>query len=199
VVTDVDVAIAYLNKSGEKCLWLIEHKLTEKDFTHCGGYKSDSKVMMENPKYRENCRNCKMEDILKEPNRCYYHDVSKYKYWDIMNLNGGKDFFERECDSKGCPFRLGMNQLWRNQLIALALEKESESNPDGYKHVYFSVVKHPDNPSLDRSIDNYKKLTKNSPKFSVFTSLDLIRAAKEDPKLKRWIKWYKEVYCIKNE
>ena len=90
-----------------------------------------------------------------------------------------------------------MNQLWRNQLLAMALEKNSEKY--GYKHVCFSVVKHPDNPSLDKSIEKYKELTNNSSKFSVFTSLDLIRAAQDVADLKDWINWYKGVYCIANE
>lgn len=38
--TDSDIAIAYYNHNDELCLWLIEHKLTEKEFTECGGYKS---------------------------------------------------------------------------------------------------------------------------------------------------------------
>ena len=35
--TDSDIAIAYRDKQGNLCLWLIEHKLTEKEFTECGG------------------------------------------------------------------------------------------------------------------------------------------------------------------
>lgn len=195
VVTDSDVAIAYINKNKneERCLWLIEHKLTETDFTHCGGYRSKSKVHEENPQYKENCRTCSLEEILRDPKLCYYHAVSKYKYWDIMN-KGGKDFFKGEYDkSAGCPFRKEMNQLWRNQLLAMSLEKQI---PNVYKHVCFSVVKHPDNPSLDKSIEDYKRLTNDSPKFSVFTSLDLIRAAEKDPELKEWIAWYKDIYHI---
>lgn len=197
IITDADVAIAYINKNKEKCLWLIEHKLTETDFTHCGGYKSNSKVMKGNPKYKENCKKCSMDDIIKTPDLCYYHAVSKYKYWNIMKDCGGKEFFGGKYEDKGCPFRLGMNQLWRNQMLAMALE--NKPNPYGYKHVCFSVVKHPDNPSLDKSIEKYKKLTNHSPKFSVFTSLDIIRAAQDISDLKDWITWYKTVYYITNE
>ena len=194
VVTDSDVAIAYVNINGENCLWIIEHKLTETDFTHCGGYKSKSEVHENNPEYKKNCKKCTLEEILNNPNLCYYHAVSKYKYWDIMKA-GGKDFFKGEYDKNdGCPFRDGMNQLWRNQLLAMSLEKQNK-----YKHVYFSVVKHPDNPSLDKSIKKYKKLTNNNPQFSVFNSLDLLRAAEIDPQLKEWIEWYKKVYCVKND
>ena len=205
VVTDADVAIAYINKNGEKCLWLIEHKLTEKDFTHCGGYKSAHKSKKGNPAenssknkcYYENCTGCTLEEILNKPSLCYYHAVSKYKYWKIMKEYGGREFFSGKYEKKECPFRSGMNQLWRNQLLALALE--NIPNTYGYKHVCFSVVKHPDNPSLNKSIENYRKLINNSFKFSVFTSLDLIRATKDIPGLKEWTDWYRKVYCITND
>lgn len=38
-----------------------------------------------------------------------------------------------------------MNQLWRNQLLGLAL-----GDNKSYEHVYFSVVKHSKNKSLDK-------------------------------------------------
>ena len=194
VVTDADVAIAYINKNKEKCLWLIEHKLTEKDFTHCGGYRSDSKKKKDNPEYKENCKKCSMDEILDTPSLCYYHAVSKYRYWDIMKDCGGKVFFSGAYDGEGCPFRGGMNQLWRNQLLAMVLEKTP--NDYGYRQVCFSVVRHPENPSLDKTIESYRKLTNHSPKFTAFTSMDLIRAAQDVADLKDWISWYKKVYCI---
>ena len=38
--TDADIAIAYYDQAGDLKLWLIEHKLTESEFTTCGGYRS---------------------------------------------------------------------------------------------------------------------------------------------------------------
>ncbi len=40
--TDADLAISYINKNDECCLWLIEHKLVEAEFTECGGFKSSN-------------------------------------------------------------------------------------------------------------------------------------------------------------
>ena len=195
VITDSDVAIAYLNKKKEKNLWLIEHKLTETNFTHCGGYKTQSKAMQEKPQYKENCLKYSLEDIIADHSLCYYHAVSGYEYWNVMD-GSGKDFFYGAYDKKGgCPFRKGMNQLWRNQLIAMAMEREKE-----YKQVCLSVVKHPKNTSLNKTIEAYKRLTNNAHKFSAFTSLDLISACeKAAPGLKDWIEWYKKVYWITNE
>ena len=132
--TDSDVAIAYYNTDDELCLWLIEHKLTEQGFTACGGYKSKGN----DEEGKAQCRSCSMEDILNNPDICYYHRGCKYNYWNIMK-DGGAEFYVKAYEGKGCPFRGGMNQLWRNQLLAMALEKEGT-----YKKVYFSVVHHPE-------------------------------------------------------
>ncbi len=185
--TDSDIAIAYYNHDNELCLWLIEHKLTEKEFTECGGYKSkgrDEKKHLCGKPYN---------DVLKDKNLCYYHDIRKFKYWDITDTN--KSFFANADKYDECPFRGGMNQLWRNQLLGLAIENDINQP---YKHVYFSVVKHPGNTSLDQSINEYMALINNNPKFSVFDSTDVLNAAQSvnDTTLNKWIKWYKGLYKI---
>jgi hypothetical protein len=182
--TDSDIAIAYHNHAGELCLWLIEHKLTEKEFTDCGGFKSRGR------KPRHDCSKS-FSDILKNKSTCYYHDVRKFKYWVLTDEHRGF-FMNHEAHSK-CPFRGGMNQLWRNQLLGLAIEHDPQ---EPYKHVYFSVVKHPGNTALDNTLDKYRELIGNNPKFSVFTSADIIRAADQhtDPELADWINWYKDLY-----
>ncbi len=184
--TDSDIAIAYYNHDNELCLWLIEHKLTEKEFTECGGYKSKGRN-----KNKHLCGK-PFNDILKNKNLCYYHVVRKFKYWDITDTN--KSFFVNAGNYSECPFRGGMNQLWRNQLLGLAIE----NNNQPYKHVYFSVVKHPGNKSLDDSINEYMALINNNPKFSVFDSTAVLNAAQSvnDTALDKWIKWYKGLYII---
>jgi hypothetical protein len=172
--TDSDIAIAYYNTTDELCLWLVEHKLTEAEFTVCGGFKS---------KGRDNKRhlcNKSFSAIIRNKELCYYHDGPKYEYWNITEAN--QSFFVNHAKHRSCPFKGGMNQLWRNQLLGFALEKQGK-----YKHVHFSVVHHPD-----------KDLTNNNPKFSVLTSADVVRAASniEDEELGMWIAWYKELYLV---
>lgn len=180
--TDADIAIAYRNNNGDLCLWLIEHKLTEKKFTECGGYKSTAN------KHKEVCMRCDLADIMTNPSLCMYHGQKHYNYWNIME-DSGIDFYGGRYCGDGCPFRGGMNQLWRNQLLAMALEKEGI-----YKDVYFSVVHHPENHYLKKSINTYHLLTSNSPKFSSFKSSELIDAASVDSNLIDWVVWYKNVY-----
>lgn len=89
----------------------------------------------------------------------------------------------------------GMNQLWRNQLLAISLER-SNSKKWPYKKVYFSVVYHPKNNSLLPSILEFQQLIGSSDRFFTFPSDKLINQARliDHPKLKNWLKWYQELY-----
>lgn len=184
--TDSDIAIAYYNHQDELCLWLIEHKLTESEFTTCGGFRS---------KHRQAKHDCKKSfaGILADKSTCYYHDVNQYTYWKIAEVNQG--FFTNHANYVHCPFQGGMNQLWRNQLLALSIEQD-ERQP--YKHVTFSVVRHPENTSLNATLNKYQELIDNNPKFSTFTSAQVIAAASElnNADLDQWVTWYKALYNL---
>jgi hypothetical protein len=181
---DADLAIAYYNWQGELCLWLIEHKLTEKEFTTCGGYRSARGSA------RHNCRRS-FAEVVRDPTLCYYHDVCGYNYWRVTAQNAG--FFANHGQFAHCPFRGGMNQLWRNQLLALSVEQNREQP---YRHASFSVVRHPGNHALDSSLQAYQKLIGGNAKFFVFTSADVLGAAAavDDGVLNQWIAWYRSLY-----
>ena len=183
--TDSDIGIAYRNNEDELCLWLIEHKLTEKEFTTCGASKSNNR-----DEARHDC-NLSFSEILRHKNKCYYHDIRKNNYWNITEKH--QAFFSNHNKFGTCPFRGGMNQLWRNQLLALALEDEGK-----YKHVYFSVVNYPENEALNQSISDYKKLVNGNPKFSVLSSKTVVDKVKEIQckELNDWVNWYSKLYKI---
>lgn len=186
--TDSDLAIAYRNHDDELCLWLIEHKLTEAEFTTCGGFKSKGRT----DKKSHDCTRS-FSEIMKNKSVCYYHDKCKFKYWDITEAN--RAFFVDHASHAQCPFQGGMNQLWRNQLLALAIEQDRHSP---FKHVCFSVVHHPRNTALDATLNHYQKLIDSNPKFFAFTSADVINAATShaDPSLQTWVNWYKNLYDV---
>ena len=185
--TDSDIAIAYYNKKDELCLWLIEHKLTEKEFTTCGGYKSKNR-----DKLKHLCEK-PFAEIVDNKDYCYYHNVRKNNYWLITDKH--KDFFKNHNNFSTCPFRKGMNQLWRNQLLGFAVEDDPKQP---YKNVYFSVVHHPDNKYLIKRIKEYKELINDNQKFSVFTSKEVIDHASKtkDKDIEEWIDWYKDLYKV---
>lgn len=181
--TDSDIAIAYYNKAGELCLWLIEHKLSEKEFTECGGYKSESNST------KDECLNCNLESISNEPQKCHYHRIG-YNYWKIFGEN--KDKYNNSIKSNGCPFKNGLNQLWRNQLLAFALQETKV-----YSTVTFSVCHHAKNSMLGKSIKSYESLICNKKMFNSFTNYDVVEAVtSKNKELAEWLQWYKEVYCF---
>ncbi len=184
--TDSDIAIAYYNHQDELCLWLIEHKLTEAEFTDCGGFRSKGRQP------RHDCSRS-FTKILASKATCYYHDINKFDYWNITDTH--RDFFVNGPQSVLCPFQGGLNQLWRNQLLGLAIEQDQGYS---YTHVYFSVVKHSQNTALDESLIKYKNLIDQNPKFSTFTSRDVINSVERlaDPQLDHWANWYRGLYDI---
>ncbi len=188
--TDADIAIAYRDIDGVLCLWLIEHKLTEPEFTTCGGYKSGNNTN------KERCNHA--ANVVINPDECHYQSSCRYAYWDIALAN--RDVFR--LDSLGdepCPFKGGMNQLWRNLLMATAIEKSADWP---YRRVYFSVVHHPANKFLNQSMMAFRALLgSKADRFTSFTSAEVLNHARhiDDSGIKDWAKWYERLYMIDSE
>ena len=183
--TDADIAIAYLDKAGVKRLWLIEHKFLEAEFTTCGGARS---------KGRKACHSCKhsMESLIKDPSPCYYHEHCHYKYWEVTKRHQHE--FARS-ENQECPFALGLNQLWRNQVLGWAIE-DSQELP--FKSVHFSVLRHPDNHALDQSLLAYQALIMSTARFSTLTSRELVEASEKGggKELENWANWYRDLHKV---
>jgi hypothetical protein len=188
--TDADIAIAYYTREGKLNLWLIEHKLTEAEFTTCGGYRSHGRN-------KEIHRCDSITEILNNPRLCYYDSVSNYRYWQITQANPETFPVKNLQNYIECPFKDGINQLWRNQLLAVAIET-SKSERWPYERVYFSVVHHPKNQALDSTIASFRDLVGDSDRFSSFTSDLIINRAKalDFPSLRSWVDWYSDLYFI---
>jgi hypothetical protein len=183
--TDSDIAIAYRDTENRLNLWLIEHKLTEKDFTPCGGAKSKSRGQ------QHRCEPA--ADVVRDHSICYYHDRCRYAYWDITDRHPEVFPPDNLTASPACPFKDGMNQLWRNMVQALAVEDAGL-----YHRVTFSVVHHPDNPHLIDSMKSFKGLLGQPDRFSWFTADRLINAAAAVPEYREWAAWYKGLYRIRH-
>jgi len=166
-------------------LWLIEHKLTEDEFTRCGGYRTSKN------KKKDFCRDGNL--ILSDHGKCYYTYSCHYKYWEITEESNLYAFQSRD-RSMICPFLGGENQLWRNQLLGHSIKKLGQ-----FKNVHFSVVHHPDNHDLDETVSSYVSLLRYKSVFSCLTSKEFIKAAKTvgSEGLKKWVSWYSDLYRIR--
>ena len=119
--------------------------------------------------------------------------MRKFRYWEITEANQG--YFANHARHAHCPFQGGLNQLWRNQLLALSVEQDGRQP---YQHVSFSVVRHPGNHHLGKSLAEYCALIGNTSQFSTFTTADVLGAAGKigDAGLAQWIGWYRGLYKL---
>lgn len=181
--TDSDIAIAYLNEAGESCIWLIEHKLAESEFTCCGGYNS------EHNKHKSFCQETSLNSLLEDNHKCRYTAVG-YGYWNITARHSSA--FLCNNSRTGCPFRGGKNQLWRNQLLAFALV-----DCNAYSHAHFSVVHHRDNEHLNTSMEDFRKIIAPEISMTSFNNDDIVSAAEQyGENLNEWAMSYRELYNI---
>jgi hypothetical protein len=187
--TDADIAIAYYDHQGDLNLWMIEHKLTEAEFTACGGYKSRQRTK-DHVCYPASA-------IVANRGLCYYHSRNRYHYWDITLGEASPFDIDQIRAYKHCPFMGGMNQLWRNLLLATSIER-SISPRWPYKKVYFSVVYHPGNHYLVPTMNEFTDLIGNNDRFFSFTSDKLIEKALESDErdISQWVHWYQEMYGL---
>lgn len=187
--TDSDIAIAYRDDDNRLCLWLIEHKLTEKEFTTCGGATSSGRTS------QHQCSPA--HAVVDNHDLCYYHSAERcrYMYWPLTARHPEVFPPERIAAGETCPFKGGLNQLWRNMVLALAVE-DAVVSP--FEYVHFSVVNHPDNHALEPSMQEFRSLTNGSERFSSFTSRQLIDAVEQEGSsgLSDWVAWYKELYRV---
>lgn len=180
--TDADIAIAYKNSKDENCIWLIEHKLTEAEFTTCGGYRSKHNA------HKDVCTKCNPFCNEETQKKCRYSIIG-YNYWETTNDHKAQ-FSEKVPKMSQCPFKSGMNQLWRNQLLASKLQEKKRCDK-----AFFSVVYHSENESLEKKLMSYESLFSKEAAFSYFTSKDLFECAQmHGHDLSEWLKWYEEMY-----
>jgi hypothetical protein len=186
--TDADIAIAYLDINKKLNLWLIEHKLSEQGFSPCKAHNSRGRTA------QHDCTS--IAKLLKKPELCYYDSGRGYHYWKIMLQHQEVFSPEELLKYSACPFKNGLNQLWRNQLLGLAVEQEHIAAKLPYHKVYFSVVHHPKNTAITKTIQEYQRLIRNNERFFSFTSDCIINVASkiQDVDIQKWTTWYKDLY-----
>ena len=165
-----------LNKFQEELYThLIEYKWYVMGITEPGTYKGRQYDYMIPKSY------------AKDDSNCRYTAVG-YNYWDLT-ARFQSTYKCLDSDTQ-CPFLKGRNQLWRNQLLALALVETGS-----YAHAHFSVVHHRDNHSLNASMAEYRQMISPETPFSSFTNEDILRAAERHSEgLQKWIGWYEKMY-----
>jgi len=180
--TNVDLAMEWLDDDCNINLFLFEFKYTEDSFGTCSKYN------------KEKCRDL---DTYNHPKKCYLTN-NKIKYWDELIQNGPIKI-ELIVGKEICPFRSGLYQLMRNQLLAHTLEKTGR-----YKKVIFGVIYPKQNKALERGVSairtvngtevSWCSLIKNSDRFQVILLDDLLTSMFKHSNDNSWKEFLIEKY-----
>jgi len=125
--TDSDIAVFYTYDNGKKGLLLIEFKFIEPEFSVCSSYAGSKKKRDETPDETQqrikrnqdrqgicSSNNFYLKMVEAKNSLCGYN---KYFNWDLTSKSKVIDV-EKVKSMSACPFCLGLNQLWRNMILA---------------------------------------------------------------------------------
>ena len=149
--TGVDVALWGRLKNHSRAVVLVEVKLSEGNFTHCGGRNSRRN------RRRDVCDSAKL--FLDEPNACYlrrpWGKQRDRRYWEIFVGSHGSvlnAFPSADLDGP-CPFAFDMQQPMRNLAIARGLEQENLA-----ERAWFALCAHDGNEDIETHWETWRRL-----------------------------------------
>jgi len=152
-ITSVDFAIFLKCHDGQRVAILTEVKFTEKEFTPCGGYKSNGN------KNKDFCKNSFNIDNM--DSNCYLASEKGRKYSSLLN-----DIYN-EASGTSCPF-LTNNQCMRNHAFAKALSTKDKAIVDKVDKAYFGLVFHDENKPIQGKWNEYEDMCVESEKPLLF-------------------------------
>jgi hypothetical protein len=107
--TDADIAIFYTYDNGKKGILLVEFKFIEAEFSTCSSFANKKAIQP----------TCNSEIFYSElvATKNMLCGYNKYFNWQLTNKSRVIDG-QKIGTVSSCPFRFGLNQLWRNMLLA---------------------------------------------------------------------------------
>jgi len=197
--TDADVAVFYTYDGNKKGVLLIEFKFIEAEFSVCSSYKKkvEARSICGNEGYYERLITNKLTDKNLRT-LCGYN---KYENWQLTEVSSVLDNTKIK-ESNACPFRFGLNQLWRNLLLAEKVASARCCDEFGFwvfspqpNDAYLWKEKNEDVEILFREILTEKGNTcfRKVHLEEVFKILDSFVTEIED---KEWLQAMKEKYLI---
>lgn len=197
--TDADVAVFYLYEGNKKGILLIEFKFIEAEFSVCSSFKNKQEVRAycSCPDYYRELVANQRTDSRQQP-LCGY---TRYQNWPLTTQSAMLDI---ECvkQSAVCPFRFGLNQLWRNMLLAERVAEVRGCDEFGFwvlspqpNDAYLWKQKGVDVEQLFREIltDKGNQYFRKVHLEEVYAVLESIIETEED---KAWMSGLKEKYVI---
>jgi len=134
--TDADVSVFYRYEGTKKGMLLIEFKFIEAEFSVCGSYKNKkaARILCDSPNFYNELVERQRTDSRQQP-LCGY---TRYQNWQLTAQSGmfseSVTVSDTLTDNRlaACPFRFGLNQLWRNMLLAERVAEVRECDEFGF-------------------------------------------------------------------
>jgi hypothetical protein len=129
-----------------------------------------------------------IETKLTEPFSQKEYDSESYRRWMKFNDAPWK------ADAESRVAAIAHNQLWRDHLLAFALEKHRKSK---YSRCHFMLVRHPDDQACEKITNTYRSLLSNEDSFIDMPMDRLIDSwlpRVQDEKNKCWLEAFQERY-----
>lgn len=127
--TDADIAVFYIYETDKKGVLLVEFKFIEAEFSVCSSYanKKQIKSTCDSEDYFTDLINKKKTD---ETNNllCGYNRYLNWQLTAESKVIDGEKIKSLFC----CPFRFGLNQLWRNMLLAEQVASSRQCDEFGF-------------------------------------------------------------------
>lgn len=188
-LTQADVAIHLRDAAGRPGLLLVEVKLTEGGFTHCGGARSRG---------NRDPGPCDHAAIFFDASeRCYLRRPLRAsrdrRYWELFTRAHGslRGAFPGTEEGGPCPFRGHWQQPMRNHALALAAVDAGQA-----AFWALALVHHDDNPDVAGPWDAYTAATKDRDHLHRWRATQLLPAlsathassASSEPALVPWLR-----------
>ena len=188
--TAVDVVLWGRLQGDRPAAVLLEVKLSEPDFTHCGGRNSPGNDR------RHVCSSA--ERFLENPNECYLRRPQRQqrdrRYWEIFTSSHGSVLAAFPgIDTEGqCPFAYAMQQPMRNLAIARGLEQDQDINVE---KAWFGLCAHDENENVAEHWEGWKNLLAESTLAPSIPASEIIRVGEAEG-LQEWAAWMRKRYRL---
>lgn len=186
--TAADVVLWCRQDNGSRAAVLIEVKLSEGDFTHCGGRYSRGN------RRRDVCESARL--FMRDPSACYLRRPVRQRrdrrYWSIFAASHGSvqaAFPHADLDGP-CPFAQSQQQPMRNLAIARGMEQEGIAD-----QAWFALCAHDANPDIAAHWADWSRLLPEPAQAPVLPASEVVRAGEAEG-LTDWAAYMRERYQL---
>lgn len=184
--TAADVVLWCRLDNGRRAAVLIDVKLSEGDFTHCGGRNSRGN------RRQDVCESARL--FMQDPSACYLRRPLRQRrdrrYWEVFAQSHGSvraAFPHADLDGS-CPFAEGLQQPMRNLAIARGMEQEGLA-----EQAWFALCAHDANPDVAARWAEWSRLLPDPSLAPVLPASEVVKAGEAEG-LIDWAAYMRERY-----